>query len=247
MKIVGNIRDYYDSAIGAFGPSNTPLYNRIQKVELLENFSRHTLGRFMFQPKNTYMGRQTYHKQVLIGACGKIWIFAENTILKDAGPILDVSKSAPDIQAFLDEARASRTREYIRERMDASDILERNGIGAFDPINDEQAFIDLQTPIFAYLPPPPRDVPQRLTLGIKNVDHSQYKRTHGILIINPVLKDFDFQKYMDPYTIYQELEMFLGNVLTNNTTPKMPVGSDKVIAESKGFNKWSFRTPPSES
>ena len=35
--------------------------------------------------------------------------------------------------------------------------------------------------------------------------------------------------------------MYIENVLTNNNTPEMPVGSDKVIAESKGYDKWSFR------
>jgi hypothetical protein len=39
----------------------------------------------------------------------------------------------------------------------------------------------------------------------------------------------------------QELEMFIGNVLTNNTTPTMPVGTDDQIRDSKGFDKWSFR------
>lgn len=61
------------------------------------------------------------------------------------------------------------------------------------------------------------------------------------LILNPRLSDFNFVTVLDPYSAIQELNMFLGNDLAQDVQPKMPVGSDKVIAESKGFDKWSFR------
>lgn len=249
MKIVGNIKDYYDSAIGAYGPSNTPLYNRMRSTTTIEDFSRHTLGRLWYQPKNAFSKqKQTYHNLVMIGVCGKIWIFARNTFLPGAGPMLDVLKQQDEIKQFLENARADKSRRWMRERMEASDILERTGVEAFTPIHDERAFIELKTPVFAYFPP----VDMPLALNAIYTDKcaqvlNDYGRKKGLLVLNPILKEFDFQKYMDPYTIYQEIEMFLGNVLTNNTTPKMPVGSDKVIAESKGFTKWSFRTPPAES
>ena len=54
-------------------------------------------------------------------------------------------------------------------------------------------------------------------------------------------EDIRFVTQLDPYTAMQELEMFIGNVLTNNTTPTMPVGTDDQIRDSKGFDKWSFR------
>lgn len=67
-----------------------------------------------------------------------------------------------------------------------------------------------------------------------------YSNAYSVVIKNPILKDFDFQKILDPYIATQEIEMYLGRLAENNV-PKMPVGSDKVIAESKGFDKWSFR------
>jgi len=69
--------------------------------------------------------------------------------------------------------------------------------------------------------------------------HNERRRTD--LFINPKIKNYEFSKIFDPYLMFQELEMFISNVLTNNNTPEMPVGSDKVIAESKGYDKWSFR------
>ena len=54
-------------------------------------------------------------------------------------------------------------------------------------------------------------------------------------------EDIRFVTKLDPFTAMQELEMFIGNVLTNNTSPTMPVGTDDQIRDSKGFDKWSFR------
>jgi hypothetical protein len=65
------------------------------------------------------------------------------------------------------------------------------------------------------------------------------------LIKNPKLSDFKLERLFDPYTTIQEIEMYIGRIAVNNTPP-MPVGSDKVIAESKGFDKYSFRTPPTK-
>lgn len=60
------------------------------------------------------------------------------------------------------------------------------------------------------------------------------------LIVNPCLKEFDFQKIKDPYTVWQEISMYLGNELVSQMDPNPPI-SDKVRAESKGFDDWSFR------
>ena len=66
------------------------------------------------------------------------------------------------------------------------------------------------------------------------------------LIVNPCLKEYKFFKYMDAYTIYQELEMFVGNDLVRDTKVEVPVGSDKVLAASKGYDKYSFRKDKSK-
>lgn len=62
--------------------------------------------------------------------------------------------------------------------------------------------------------------------------------------INAKLKDLEFFRIKDPYTAFQEVEMFLGGILANQgrTIPKV---SDSDLLEAKGFDKkWSFRKPP---
>jgi len=59
------------------------------------------------------------------------------------------------------------------------------------------------------------------------------------IVWNASLRDYDFMRIKDPYTAYQELSMYLGNMAFPNKP--IPVISDEVMAEIKGFNKFSFR------
>jgi hypothetical protein len=76
-----------------------------------------------------------------------------------------------------------------------------------------------------------------------NVPYFKFDQSHRTFFLNtnPCLKDISFASILDPYTTFQEIDMFIGNTLTALTDPKMPVGGDKVVAESKGFDKYSFR------
>lgn len=74
--------------------------------------------------------------------------------------------------------------------------------------------------------------------------NSPSKLKNWNMLINPDINKYAFEQIFNPYLFFQELEMFIGNILTVNNTPKMPVGSDKVIEYSKGFDKWSFRKMP---
>ena len=70
-----------------------------------------------------------------------------------------------------------------------------------------------------------------------------YDQTERRLIINPSLKNVSFYKIKDPFSAYQDIDMFVGGVL-GGKSPKMIEISDKIRKEKHGFDKWSFRTPP---
>ncbi len=57
---------------------------------------------------------------------------------------------------------------------------------------------------------------------------------------NPRLYLLGFQKVLDPYTAYQEIEMFISNDLVKQMDPNINI-PDKLKAESHGFNDLSFR------
>lgn len=62
----------------------------------------------------------------------------------------------------------------------------------------------------------------------------------GSFTLNPVLKEYDFAKVVDPYRAYQEIEMFLGNNMVSQFDPSSG-RTDNEIRDSKGMDKWSFR------
>jgi hypothetical protein len=58
-------------------------------------------------------------------------------------------------------------------------------------------------------------------------------------VVDANLKELSFQKVLDPFTAYQELEMWIGGVIGQNPEPAEV--SDKVKIQQHGFDEWSFR------
>ena len=59
---------------------------------------------------------------------------------------------------------------------------------------------------------------------------------------NANLGDLRFYRVVDPYTAYQEIQMWLSNVA--KVEKPIPRIDDKTMAACKGFDKWSFRKEP---
>lgn len=55
------------------------------------------------------------------------------------------------------------------------------------------------------------------------------------------LKSIDFAKVVDPYTLFQELSMFIGGVLPRDANPMVEITDDKIKIAKHGFDKWTFR------
>lgn len=66
--------------------------------------------------------------------------------------------------------------------------------------------------------------------------------TEPKVVYNTQLKPYEFYRVHSPYQAYQELSMWFGN----QAAPSKPIPhiSDEVMAEAKGFDKWSFRKEP---
>lgn len=64
--------------------------------------------------------------------------------------------------------------------------------------------------------------------------------SYSVVTINPQLWRFNFIKCMDPFSTFIELEQYISNQLVDKDNKDIKI-SDKLKAESKGFDKWSFR------
>jgi len=68
-----------------------------------------------------------------------------------------------------------------------------------------------------------------------------YRETHIWIETNPRLKDFDFNKIIDPYTAFQEISMFIGGALSKPERPMLVI-SDEIKAAQHGYDQYSFKT-----
>jgi hypothetical protein len=70
------------------------------------------------------------------------------------------------------------------------------------------------------------------------LDNFRYKDN---VELYPVLADYQFFRVMDIFVTYQTLEYYLCNILVAPDNPYIEPVGDKIKAESKGFDKFSFR------
>lgn len=74
--------------------------------------------------------------------------------------------------------------------------------------------------------------------------HPVMVQYQGVITKDVLLREYDFQKVSDPYTAFQEIAMFIGNIPEERKT--IPQCSDEDLAQAKGFDKWSFRKEPNK-
>ena len=169
---------------------------------------------------------------IIFGFCGKMYIgiihydndeYGSRIIIKT---YLDIDKYFIDVKKFnyvnnysildnfLNIRENRRYRRLHRDRELFNDWLRE--FHTFKGI--DEIFIELNAPIFAII-------------------FYDYK---PILRINPCMKDLCLQSSIGPFLAYQEIDMYLNNILITKEN-KIPKFSDNLIRDSKGFDINSFR------
>lgn len=253
MRIYSKFKDYYDPALRDFESEATPVYERSplwtdteKNIHLDINVKRERAffvdeNRLLKIDPNTFTSISTdeyrYKPQAItlhmkvIGFCGKLYPVYTDEIM--GNPIEyrrpDYKNKAINIYRKLNPEAfvLGHTKPYYTRKGD--ELTFSN----YDEIENspflKSLFLKFHVPAF---------VTDFLNHKVDGVGYD--------ILLNPRLSDFGFQKIFSPWEAMQEINMFFGNDLVQDKTPPMPVGSDKIIAESKGFDKWSFRKPPSK-
>jgi len=102
-------------------------------------------------------------------------------------------------------------------------------------------FIEYKSPVLVFCGGNNWSSPIHKTYSDKHIP--EITTAESYLVVNPFLKNLDFFRVMDSFTAMQEIHMYLNGTLSSQVDPVMPVGSDEVLAASKGFDKYSFRKP----
>lgn len=231
MRILSNFHDYYDG-VQKQDQDRSIIYNRETK-QVTEGRDRS--GRTVTNQMNYYVNTFGWHH---IGFCGVVYpalklndqFFVHNFGREHyCSGHEDYIYSLEELDSFIEDSCSEKiqkqyfqNREYYR-RADRNDY-KRLFNGEYCKLYSSH-FTKYDCPVFV-------------------IRHNKSSGADVEIIINPVLKDYQFFKKVDTFTAYQELSMYLGNIAEPRKT--IPHIDDKTMAEIKGFDKFSFRKEPTK-
>ena len=232
IKIISNYHDYYDSTMG-LGFDTERLWIRTQDcltlrfpLKFREGYlfgtsnDSNSVPSFFLSHYNDTTG--PYIGSYLILLAGKLYPGVEVR-----ASYLDSSQHFYTLDSFI---------RYVAKN-NMSDLLQgyKKRVEK-DMIRNIKDLFDLQGSEML------RDfaIEHRITIATDwshNLNFGSHART---LTVNPMLSRLQFQKCLDPVTVYQELEMWVGGVLTEPEAPNPVPDLQRVI--NHGFDsKLSFR------
>ncbi len=250
MRIISDQHDYYDS-VQRSGQDRSLVYVR-KPQEIRVPWKKWPFPQFYDWYTNIC--------QYTIGFCGKIYpmlhlssgAYGDNCSrqcynIDEVDALMAGKLSAHDNRVYLGEAKNRRTkwgwRRHSMTRKDYVKLFEEYRV-------KQDAFADMFTPVPNHMGS--SRVGHSARLSAENEIHPQkispifvaWIRSHneGIITYNAKLKPHEFFRIFEPYAAFQEISMFMASQAMPEKT--MPVIPDVLKAESKGFNEWSFRTPP---
>jgi hypothetical protein len=226
MRIISPFYDYYDS-VQAQGQDQTLIYLRAPR----EIVSKTRL--FPFVEKLRHWGNNIVARIEVIGFCGRVYpvLLIQNPRDTAVKPVYCYNVN--EIDAFVERQfkpliveryYAKKKRSYWSERWN---YTSHNTLVALFQDAEQHAgdyahlFRDEHAPIFRC-----------------------WEGHETRITYNACLKDVQFFRVFDPFTAFQEIQMFLGGM----AFPEKPIPKidDMTMAAAKGFDKFSFRKPKSK-
>lgn len=253
MRIITKQSDYYDS-IQAYGQDQSVIY--IRKPE--ELFDEDFVDEYYRVNNKTFWSGKVGHLynvdsyrgvKIFTGFsvffCGQRY----NAIVTEVPnpdrfsitPIQRTHYNINDLNKYIDSLNLKYVKEYhhgwARKRGYKSNSVEAlEGVTEFFAMNktNDDLHFKFDVPVFVIA-----------TIGGGFKSGRQRDREKGV-IKNPVLKDYEFAHVKDPFTAYQEIDMYISGVL-GGKSPRMQEISDEVMKQQKGFgHKYAFKTMPTK-
>jgi hypothetical protein len=253
MKIISKYKDYYDRAL-SLGQDN-----RIPYVRLTEDFPYERVGHLPWTvPEPRYLKKPTLkpgqHPHIKrlqfqfgrIFLCGKTYRYAVietapagfRTTDKVTGKYFD----KPEFEYFWSYEKFCKFVESFG--LLVKDIYSGRMFGQTPEYAQIEAFLSAQ----GTTEHESKLVEARVVLVREKSRPYQKGSAYGnehYYEHNFPLSELQFYKLMDPYQIYQELDMYVCGVLGQQAKEIVQI-SDKDRINQHGFDKYSFRKPPEE-
>jgi len=231
MYIITKFKDYYDSVAHSVGVDKTIQYKR--ETSNILNTTDITLGHhnFLYPLSYPWVQREKLVKTALaiIGFCGKLYVFGHkdgegdyefeygNNIEK----LIYKRKSKQELRWDKKFNDTKKDKQRLRDIVDKYHLKERHDI-----------FHELKVPIFVCI--------------LRDEDHlipDSPGRDRNQIILNPDLEWYKFQTMVDPFTAFQEIQMYISGVLGTSENETIDVSNKDKISKH-GFDKFSFRSEP---
>lgn len=242
MRIISKFVDYYDSAQG-FGIDPDLIYKRkIREEEKIEATA--DIVKLYFSIPNGGTGfHSVITHRVIVGFCGRLYpmvlIRPWNANGKDY-VVHDADDHAALIKTFGDDSNLEVFEKAMQVqgrhgngRMYWYRPTNRSDYADMKVIEHERLFRELDTPVFVI-----KGVTDN---WFRAMDHKH--RTFMKVEVNPNLRQYDFFRFKDPFTAFQEISMYLGGVLGTAEKEIITI-SDESMRDKKGFDDMSFKKEP---
>lgn len=255
MKIISKFKDYYDGAL-SLGIDSNLIYMR--KTELVSFDSLDGYDSFIRDKPDTFelqrinIDRENYYsehhyinfKELVIGFCGKLYpAFEFETVIDKQQNNSSVFYKAEEIDLFFSELEAKHKNLFYageyNYRIKRPSIEELN-VYLKSKVFDREYynwFQKVNCPVFKFSSDPDQQT-------IHFVKIISYKKSKIFIQKNPNLRELEFYRIKDTYTVFQSIGQFLGGVLTNTEVSESTL-NDKQKVHQHGFDeKYGFRKRP---
>lgn len=259
MRIISKFHDYYDKVQGA-GQDFDLIYLRNQEKESTEGVltlpdgkkmpnlpligSSQEGWRYSAAFSKSFFRSESINSfnvsEIIIGFCNKIYgalLLNEKTIcykIEEVDAFVHNNFKKKQIDAYYNTEKHSknyRNLENVWDWRKRRHYLEMFFLDLESKKEDyKEFFIQKKCPVWSVAP----------NLDSQN-DFGYFER---VITYHEQLSKYDFVKVVNPFQAYQEIQMFLGG-LASPEKPIPPI-SDKDMLIAKGFDKWSFKKPPSK-
>ncbi len=233
MRIISyDNHDYYDTC-KAYDHENVPIYHRKTEQHKFEyswiNRDPPLIEELIPNNFIRFKTDEIYYKTFLILFCGKIY-YGMMLEYKTHDYKTDISKivyNEEDFYKFFEDNKLNvdkiLTKDYFT-KYTYNRYFAKNNIKSYFAKNGSKYDLEIFRKYNSFI------------ITFKEVNRSSEYH----LTVNDILKKYDFFKVFDPFTAYQEINMFVSGFLTNpeKEMPKIP---DNLKVQSHGFDKWSFR------
>ncbi len=242
MRIISKFTDYYDSAGVWYSPDPT-FVREFKELDISEFKEREIL--LQMESILDKMPSNNYGICTLIAFCGKAYpcyqhsnyyAFEDKSYSNDNTTFYSLDKIEEHCKCIIKDRKSHdecNTAQEIINMLHGKNSGRGYVSHRWKPLNYKnwEAFL-----LEANL-----DIPQELFIAVNSPIFLLYKHNRDTLMeINPMLKKLNFASQVDPYTAFQEIEMYVGNQLVMQMDPNVNM-TDELIRDSKGMDKWSFK------